>query len=87
MQNTMTMGRILLIAGVLLLLVSLLADVVGLGLSPGWSDLDKQGMLIWTFRRDSLLLPGLAISGFLRYPGQVGTYSCRRHATARSSRS
>ena len=36
MQNTMTMGRILLIAGVLLLLVSLLADVVGLGLSPGF---------------------------------------------------
>ena len=35
-QNTKTIGRILLVVGVLLLVVSILADVVGLGLSPGF---------------------------------------------------
>ena len=35
-MNLKNIGRILLIVGVLLLLVSLLADVVGLGPSPGF---------------------------------------------------
>ena len=36
MKDVKTMGRILLIAGALLLVVSILADVVGLGRSPSF---------------------------------------------------
>ena len=36
MKDAKTIGRILLIVGALLLVVSLLADVVGLGRSPGF---------------------------------------------------